>query len=760
MDYKFIGRKKELEDLDKLLKGSIRYITIHGFGGIGKTALAVQAVRNFESERVLALSLFGVPTLSQVILKIARFLNISIAELEPGNLQDEILQQLQGDDTVLFYLDNMEDVKCAIDSGDVEKKKNAMELMKLFRQLPENVKILATSRIALGWSNEELVEVKGLIEYDGMQVFRQWICHRKNDVDENDGMKLSRLAYGHPLSLRLLGGVFNNCKEPINKFITNISERLRKATDPESVDWRHESVNICIQYSFEFLDIALQSFLGQLKSFEIPFTSTIMTRALNNDDTSAASSKNNDEADNLHKLWQHSWLNRHIYEVDQIIGEWRPKFVEMDKEFYSLHPTLRDFLNERFSNVDAASRAMSSDPEIQFYMAMCYAVGFGVVYDLEKRIEWFIEWCIKAATNGHLEAQVTLGMCYEQGGSGFNKSLEKSLHWYLKAAEADDKGAQQWVVNHYYRIADDAYENYRSFLYWWDHYQRNKTHSLEIQFDLSFSVLHRAVNCGKVEVVRLLAKQKALMKAKDKHGWTPLHWAVASGQLEIVKLLVEFGADTNVNAEYDEWRIEHLTPLHLAARGGHIEVVKFLVAELHVDVNAKTHSGWTPLYLAAENGHVEIVRLLVSEFGVDPNTKANCGKTAIQWAYEGGHNKVVKVLETEFGVDLKANFTADNELLLLLDVNVPDLNFITNIHATKCLCGSDQIVAQKAREEKRIVITTDIAIFNNEGVSTYGVLVLRGRLGHTTFNRLKRKQRNMTLRRLFQNPKNRRDIAW
>ncbi|RUS12921.1 hypothetical protein BC937DRAFT_86704, partial [Endogone sp. FLAS-F59071] len=73
MDGNFVGRKKELGELDKLLNDNThKYITIKGFGGMGKTSLALQAAKNFNG-RILALSLVGIPTLSSVVMKIARF---------------------------------------------------------------------------------------------------------------------------------------------------------------------------------------------------------------------------------------------------------------------------------------------------------------------------------------------------------------------------------------------------------------------------------------------------------------------------------------------------------------------------------------------------------------------------------------------------------------------------------------------------------------------------------------------------------------
>src|SRR3954447_14253431 len=95
----FVGRKAELEKLDELLNGPCRYITIHGFGGIGKTALALQAVNNFHSGRVLGISLAGIPKPTQVFAKIARFFHINIKDhLGLEDLEFEVLVALENED--------------------------------------------------------------------------------------------------------------------------------------------------------------------------------------------------------------------------------------------------------------------------------------------------------------------------------------------------------------------------------------------------------------------------------------------------------------------------------------------------------------------------------------------------------------------------------------------------------------------------------------------------------------------------------------
>src|SRR4051812_20487255 len=63
----FVGRESGLEKLDKLLEGPNHFITIHGFGGLGKTALALQVAQRFDGGKVLGISLIGTPKLSDVI---------------------------------------------------------------------------------------------------------------------------------------------------------------------------------------------------------------------------------------------------------------------------------------------------------------------------------------------------------------------------------------------------------------------------------------------------------------------------------------------------------------------------------------------------------------------------------------------------------------------------------------------------------------------------------------------------------------------
>src|SRR4051812_19444423 len=126
---KFVGRQNDLQRLDMLLKGPNNFITIHGFGGIGKTALALQVAKRFDAGKVLAVPLVGNPQLSNVIRKFARFLNVEVENLPNPDQEEVVMERLSNEGMVLLYLDNMEDVKHALDQGS----KDAKSLMRFFR---------------------------------------------------------------------------------------------------------------------------------------------------------------------------------------------------------------------------------------------------------------------------------------------------------------------------------------------------------------------------------------------------------------------------------------------------------------------------------------------------------------------------------------------------------------------------------------------------------------------------------------------------
>merc|ERR1712110_719261 len=115
-----------------------------------------------------------------------------------------------------------------------------------------------------------------------------------------------------------------------------------------------------------------------------------------------------------------------------------------------------------------------------------------------------------------------------------------------------------------------------------------------------------ACYCGQGDVVDVLLKAKANLRATDSEEMTPFHRAVQSGSREIVTMLLA-----------EPWKVSpfivskgKVTPLHLAAKSGSREVAATLL-DCRVDVNVLNGDGATPLQWASEYGAEEVKDILL-----------------------------------------------------------------------------------------------------------------------------------------------------
>lgn len=106
----------------------------------------------------------------------------------------------------------------------------------------------------------------------------------------------------------------------------------------------------------------------------------------------------------------------------------------------------------------------------------------------------------------------------------------------------------------------------------------------------------------------------------DFNGWTPLHKAIDRGYLEIIKLLLEYKADPNLADS------NGCSPLHRATYSDH-KIVKLLL-EYKADPNVTDSDGWTPLHRVARLGSPENAKLLL-EYKADPYLKNKDGQTPV-----------------------------------------------------------------------------------------------------------------------------------
>jgi len=168
------------------------------------------------------------------------------------------------------------------------------------------------------------------------------------------------------------------------------------------------------------------------------------------------------------------------------------------------------------------------------------------------------------------------------------------------------------------------------------------------------TALHRAAQCGAIDIVEFLILKGADVNARTQCGSTPLGFAAAEGHTNIAALLLEKGAELDP-------KTTGVTPLYVAVQFDHADTAHFLVDQgadlqirdergrtlLHcaisntnvaalfiskgIDVNARDNEGNTPLHSAALWNYKETVALLISK-GADMNAKNKEGKTPLDLA--------------------------------------------------------------------------------------------------------------------------------
>jgi predicted ATPase/DNA-binding CsgD family transcriptional regulator len=147
----FVGRKREVSDVRRLLLDGSRMLTLTGSGGCGKTRLALEATRALADEFEDGSWLVELAPLSDPDLVPQAVASVLGVREVPGRSLAEMLSQHLRPKKTLLVLDNCEHLVGACASLAVA----------LLRQCPR-LRVLATSREALGVSGEALYVVPSL----------------------------------------------------------------------------------------------------------------------------------------------------------------------------------------------------------------------------------------------------------------------------------------------------------------------------------------------------------------------------------------------------------------------------------------------------------------------------------------------------------------------------------------------------------------------------------------------------------------------
>ncbi|XP_030629259.1 death-associated protein kinase 1 isoform X2 [Chanos chanos] len=151
------------------------------------------------------------------------------------------------------------------------------------------------------------------------------------------------------------------------------------------------------------------------------------------------------------------------------------------------------------------------------------------------------------------------------------------------------------------------------------------------------NAVYYAARHGHMETLKYLHEKKCPLDVQDKCGETALHVAARYGNVEAVQYLC------SIHANPDITRLRSLeTPLHCAAWHGYSAVARAL-CEASCNINAKNREQESPLLTASARGFRDIVQCLL-EHGADLDSTDKDGHVALHLAVRRGQIEVVKCL--------------------------------------------------------------------------------------------------------------------
>ncbi|KAK7946918.1 uncharacterized protein PG986_011239 [Apiospora aurea] len=149
-----------------------------------------------------------------------------------------------------------------------------------------------------------------------------------------------------------------------------------------------------------------------------------------------------------------------------------------------------------------------------------------------------------------------------------------------------------------------------------------------LQDKKGFTPLRSAAREGHYWAVKVLLPIYADIDAEDEEGYSALRWAFKMGHKSIVRLLIDAGANINKPSDHDGWLI-----LSEAASYGNqgVGLVRFLLLErpdLNIELNRQDWDGMAPIEWAVLYGGSKIAYLLLMA-GADPSIRDKAGRSLL-----------------------------------------------------------------------------------------------------------------------------------
>ncbi|HEX3245177.1 MAG TPA: LuxR C-terminal-related transcriptional regulator [Chloroflexota bacterium] len=347
----FIGRSVELARVSSLI-GQQRLVTIAGPGGVGKSRLALEAALQVDArDGVWLIDLAGVQDGALIARSIAAPMEITAGPLRS---LERALAHVLAERELVLVLDNCEHLVT-----------DCQAVLPPLLQAAPGLRVLATSRVALGCMGEQVLDLAPLDvpragSLGGRPPAVQLFVDRAQSVRSHFALheadlplmhEICRRLDGMPLALELAAARLRTMT--LSELADELKQSLESlADDPAQAGGRWRSLNDMIQWSWDLLSPAHHTLLSQLSVFRSGWTLEAAEAI-----TGGAPSTGR----LLRDLVAHS-----LVVLDELQGRSR----------YRMHETIRQFAEERLVESGRAveagrhhqdyflGRLAASDPEI------------------------------------------------------------------------------------------------------------------------------------------------------------------------------------------------------------------------------------------------------------------------------------------------------------------------------------------------------------------------------------------------------------
>ncbi|MBI2757389.1 MAG: tetratricopeptide repeat protein [Chloroflexi bacterium] len=351
-----IGRQRELMRIGTRLLEEKKplTVTLHGAGGIGKTALLWQALLRFAPsfKLTLAIGLDPLPSLESVLGRTERFLFMPSPCSNDTQEREAIVRNALTSKRTLLGLDNFETLNYALNEKGSDEEKTAKSLHTFFKSLAANgVTLCATSREVTNLGGEKIEDIQGLTNENGGRLFQENVVKQKGEIYIEKTQQVSEMVGGHPLALRLLASAFDDqVGTSLDQYIESLQSFLPKARDKWTEEDRHETLRASFDFSMNNLlkteeGKELQIALSRLSVFIAFFDPLFVLPVVTNKwpETSDEAEEQNEKAKKLaNALWERSLLERTI-----VLSE------EEDVYLYRLQSALGVFAKEQLLDIES-----------------------------------------------------------------------------------------------------------------------------------------------------------------------------------------------------------------------------------------------------------------------------------------------------------------------------------------------------------------------------------------------------------------------